>query len=98
MDMETPRERGRLFQRPETPRDVRIGARSAHLLESLARLRLATAAQLAMLDGGSPQKVERTLLSLWENGYVERPEAQVAYRRIQKGSHSLVYGLTRKGA
>src|SRR5688500_3866997 len=98
MEMEGARERGRLFERPEKPREVRIGARALYLLESLARLRLASAAQLAALDGGSSQKVERTLLSLWENGYVERPEAQAAYRRVLKGSHSLVYGLTRKGA
>jgi Replication-relaxation len=72
--------------------------RGVALLTNVARLRLASAAQLGTLDGGSHQKVERTLLALWENGYLERPEAQVAYRRAHAGSHSLVYGLTRKGA
>src|SRR4051794_41145639 len=96
--MDPHRVRGKLFQRPEKPREVTIGARAEFLLESLARFRLASTAQLAALDGGSPQNVERTLLSLWENGYVERPEAQATYRRVLKGSHSLIYGLTRKGA
>jgi hypothetical protein len=96
--MEGTPERGRLFERPEKPRELRITARDLRHLTNLARLRLATGAQLGALDGGSQQNVDRALLALWENGYVERPEAQAAYRHIQKGSRSLVYGLTRKGA
>lgn len=98
MSMEKAPQRGRLFQRPENPRELRINQREIALLRNIMRLRLASAAQLGALDGGSPQKVERALLSLWENGFVERPSAQAAYRHILKGSRSLVYGLTRKGA
>jgi hypothetical protein len=54
--------------------------------------------QLAALDGGSAQNVSRSLLALWENGYVERPEAQVASRFLYEGSRPAIYGLTRKGA
>jgi hypothetical protein len=61
-------------------------------------LRLAASAQLAALDGGSAQNVSRSLLALWENGYVERPEAQVASRFLYEGSRPAIYGLTRKGA
>jgi hypothetical protein len=96
--MEGKIERGRIFERPKTPREKRIAERDVALLRNIMRLRLASAAQLAALDGGSKQKVERCLLALWENGLIERPEAQVAYRRIQNGSRSLIYGLTRKGA
>jgi len=77
---------------------MRLTARDVALLQNIARLRLATTAQLAALDGGSPQNVSRSLLALWENGYVERPEAQVASRFLYEGSRPAIYGLTRKGA
>lgn len=54
--------------------------------------------QLAALDGGSAQNVSRALLALFENGYVERPLAQIASRFLYEGSRPTVYGLTRKGA
>src|SRR5690348_15091268 len=96
--MGEPRERGRLFRRPEKPRELHLGDRGFSLLRHLLRLRLASAKQLAALDGGSQQNVERLLLGLWENGYVERPETQIKYRQLVPGSSSLIYGLTRKGA
>ena len=77
---------------------MRLTTRDVALLQNIARLRLATTAQLAALDGGSPQNVSRSLLALWENGYVERPEAQVASRFLYEGSRPAIYGLTRKGA
>jgi hypothetical protein len=92
------RERRRFFERPEEPRPLRITARDLALLGNLARFRLASSAQLAMLDGGSEQNVSRALLALWENRYVERPEVQVASRLLHKGSRPTIYGLTRKGA
>jgi hypothetical protein len=79
VNMETVvRERRRFFERPEEPRAMRVTARDIALLENVARLRLATTSQLAALDGGSAQNVSRSLLALWENAYVERPEAQAA--------------------
>jgi DNA-binding MarR family transcriptional regulator len=92
------RERRRFFERPEEPRHLRITARDIQLLRNLARLRLSSAAQLAALDGGSAQNVSRALLALFENGYVERPVAQVASRLLYEGSRPTIYGLTRKGA
>src|ERR1051325_2275697 len=92
------RERRRFFERPEEPRIMRVTARDLTLLENVARLRLASTSQLAALDGGSAQNVSRALLALWENGYVERPEAQVASRVLYEGSRPKIYGLTRKGA
>jgi DNA-binding transcriptional ArsR family regulator len=98
-DMETlVRERRRFFERPEEPRALRITSRDIQLLRNIARLRLASAAQLAALDGGSAQNVSRALLALFENGYVERPVAQVASRLLYEGSRPTIYGLTRKGA
>ena len=77
---------------------MRVTPRDVALLENIGRLRLASAAQLAALDGGSAQNVSRSLLALWENGYVERPEAQAASRLLYEGSRPVIYGLTRKGA
>jgi hypothetical protein len=77
---------------------MRLTGRDVALLQNIARLRLAASAQLAALDGGSAQNVSRSLLALWENGYVERPEAQVASRFLYEGSRPAIYGLTRKGA
>jgi Replication-relaxation len=77
---------------------MRLTDRDVALLQNIARLRLAASAQLAALDGGSAQNVSRSLLALWENGYVERPEAQVASRFLYEGSRPAICGLTRKGA
>ena len=98
MSMATERARGRLFQRPEKARPIHITSRDVALMTNVARLRLASAAQLSALDGGSQQNVERALLALWENEYLERPEAQAVSRKRENGSRSLIYGLTRKGA
>src|SRR5450759_3972860 len=92
------RERRRFFERPEEPRPMRVTSRDIELLRNIARLRLASAAQLAALDGGSAQNVSRALLALFENSYVERPIAQVASRFLYEGSRPTIYGLTRKGA
>jgi Replication-relaxation len=92
------RVRGRLFQRPETPRPLRLTDRDLRLLANLERLRLASGEQLAALDGGSPQNVSRALLALWENDYVERLLGQMETRVLYKGSFPLIYGLTRPGA
>jgi hypothetical protein len=92
------RERGRLFERPAQPRALRITDRDLEILRNLSRLRLASIAQLAALDGGSEQNVSRSLLALWENGYAERMLGQVESRLLIKGSYPTIYGLTRKGA
>jgi Replication-relaxation len=92
------RERGRLFERPAEPRPFRITPRDLALLSNLARLRLASVAQLAVLDGGSGQNVSRSLLALWEHGYVERLLGQVESRLLYRGSFPIIYGLTRPGA
>lgn len=92
------RERGRLFERPAQPRTLRITDRDLDLMQNLARLRLASVAQLAALDGGSEQNVSRSLLALWENQFVDRVIGQVESRLLYKGSYPTIYGLTRKGA
>jgi DNA-binding transcriptional ArsR family regulator len=92
------RQRRKFFERPEKPRPLRITARDIAILQNIARFRLVSAEQLAKLDGGSAQNVSRALLALFENGYVERPVAQVSSRLLNEGSRPAIYGLTRKGA
>ncbi len=92
------RERGRLFERPEEPRELHLRPRHIAMLANLARLRLAHASQLAALDGGSEQNVSRELLVLWEHSYVERLLGQLDSRFLYKGSLPIAYGLSRKGA
>lgn len=92
------RERGRLFERPVQPRELRLRPRHIAMLANLARLRLAHASQLAALDGGSEQNVARELLALWEHHYVERLLGQIESRFRYKGSLPIAYGLSRKGA
>jgi hypothetical protein len=92
------RQRRKFFERPESPRPLRITSRDITLLQNIARFRLASAAQLAKLDGGSAQNVSRCLLALFENGLVDRPAAQAASRLLYEGSRPTIYGLTRKGA
>lgn len=80
------RDRRKFFQRPDAPRSMRVTPRDIALLQNIGRFRLASTTQLALLDGGSSQNVSRALLALWENGFVERPEAQVASRMLYEGS------------
>lgn len=97
MDLSVPTRR-KLFERPEQPRPLQLTARHFLLLENIARFRLISSQQLALLDGGSEQNVSRALLALFENGYVERPVAQVTARLLEEGSRPIIYGLTRAGA
>jgi hypothetical protein len=94
----TARERRKFFERPDKPRPLRITPRDIAILQNIVRFRLASAAQLAKLDGGSAQNVSRCLLALFENGLVDRPAAQTASRLLYEGSRPTIYGLTRKGA
>jgi hypothetical protein len=77
---------------------MRITPRDIALLQNIARFRLISTRDLALLDGGSAQNVSRALLALWEHGFVERPEAQVDSRMLYAGSRPTIYGLSRKGA
>jgi hypothetical protein len=92
------RTRGRLFERPAQPRELRLRPRHLATLANIARLRLANVVQLSALDGGSEQNVSRMLLELWENSYVERLLGQIDSRFLYKGSLPIAYGVTRKGA
>lgn len=85
------------FTRPETPSGLSVTARDIAMLRSLLQFRFLTSRQIALLDGGSPQNVQRCLKALWENKLVDRPRAQLV-RHIADGDTHLVYALGRRGA
>jgi hypothetical protein len=49
------------------------------------------------LDGGSEQNVLRSLRTLFDRGYLDRPQAQLAHVPVT-GPRPMVYGIGRRGA
>src|SRR5204863_550567 len=85
------------FQVKDNPSELRPNDRKIALLRALAQHRFLTAEQLAAIDGGSRQKIQRILRTLFDHELVVRPPAQ----RFQLASHEnrpLVYSLTHAGA
>ena len=93
----TPHKRPKRFFRLEAPRAMRLTPRDVTLLAHVAKHRMLSSDQLAVLDGGSPQNLRRCLRALFDHGYLDRPAAQLAQAGIT-GPQPMVYGLTRKGA
>jgi hypothetical protein len=94
-----PRERGesKRFVRPSKNPELNITPRNLALLAQVAKHRLISSDDLALLDGGSAQKVKRTLRQMWESGYISRPTAQTRTVAIT-GPQPMVYGMSNKGA
>jgi len=65
------------------------------ILEALARFRFLTSTQLVELTGGSKQKINIRLRSMFHHGFVDRPPVQMDLWR--KGSADYVYSVARKG-
>lgn len=74
-----------------------LTARDLKLLAHVARHRFLTSAQLAALDGGSPQNVVRSLRLLFDHGYLDRPASHLVMVPLQ-GTRPLVYALGQRGA
>ena len=89
--------RRKRFLRSATPIPMQLTERDLQLLAHVARHRFLSSAQLAALDGGSPQNVLRCLRALFDHGYLDRPKAQLAGVPIE-GPQAMVYGLAPKGA
>ncbi len=85
------------FVRREDPSPMRLTPRDAAIVEIVARLRFATSAQIISLMPGSAQQILRRLQLLFQNGYLDRPKAQLAQLAID-GNQPMVYGLGRSGA
>jgi hypothetical protein len=92
-----PVKRAKRFYRSAAPRPMTLTARDINLLAHVAKHRMLSSDQLALLDGGSAQNMRRCLRALFDHGYLDRPGAQLAQATIT-GPQPMVYGLTRKGA
>jgi len=57
---------------------MELTERDLTLLAHVGRHRFLSSAQLARLDGGSPQGVLRCLRSLFDHGLLDRPRSQAA--------------------
>jgi hypothetical protein len=89
--------RRKRFERSDAPAPMQLTQRDVQLLGYVARYRFLSSAQLAALDGGSPQNVLRILRALFDHGYLDRPKAQLASVPLV-GPQAMVYGLAPKGA
>jgi Replication-relaxation len=89
--------RRKRFQRAAAPTPMQLTERDLQLLAAVGRHRFLSSAQLAALDGGSPQNVLRCLRALFDHGYLDRPKAQLAAVPVE-GPQAMVYGLAPKGA
>ena len=74
-----------------------LTTRDLNHLARVARHRFLTSAQLAALDGGSPQNVVRALRQLFDHGYLDRPASHLVMVPLQ-GTRPLVYALGQRGA
>jgi Replication-relaxation len=97
VDAAAPTTRQKRFYRSADPRPMKLTTRDINLLAHVAKHRMLSSDQLAMLDGGSAQNMRRCLRALFDHGYLDRPGAQLAQATIT-GPQPMVYGLTRKGA
>jgi protein involved in plasmid replication-relaxation len=75
---------------------LRIDDRKLDMLDGLRRLELLTTHQLALLDGGSEQKVSRILRDLALAGYIRRPYGQ--RQTFADRQNSGIHGLANLGA
>jgi hypothetical protein len=89
--------RRKRFERSVMPAPMQLTERDLQLLAHVGQARFRSSAQLALLDGGSEQKVLRRLRVLFDHGYLDRPKAQLASMLIG-GQRKMVYGLAPKGA
>lgn len=89
--------RAKRFYRSEAPRPIKVTPRDINILARVAKHRMLSSDQLAVLDGGSEQNMRRCLRALFDHGYLDRPAAQLAQAAVT-GPQPMVYGLTRKGA
>jgi DNA-binding PadR family transcriptional regulator len=89
--------RRKRFERSTAPMPMQLTGRDLQLLAHVGRHRFLSSAQLAALDGGSPQNILRVLRALFDHGYLDRPKAQLATVPIL-GPQAMVYALTPKGS
>lgn len=84
------------FERTEGAMPLRLTQRDIDILHHVARFRFLSSRQVATLVGEGG-RVSRRLQSLFHNGYLDRPRAQLLYYG-EAGSERMIYGLGQEGA
>lgn len=92
--MQQTAERRTRFER-ERPPGLVITARDIAILDVIAKHRFVRSTHVQALMPDEPSvKILRRLHTLYHNGYVDRPRAQIDYHQQGGGSKPMVYGLT----
>lgn len=91
------RRRTKRFVRKDAPPGMRLTERDLVILDALARYRFLSSRHIEMIDGGSYASVMRVLRTLYDNGLVDLPRAQIA-DLIAHGSAPNAYALASRGA
>lgn len=85
------------FQRSSQVSPIRLTPRDIDIIRHIARHRFLRSSHIVALMAESRQQILRRLNLLYHHGYLERPRCQIDYYH-EGGSHSMVYGLGKRGA
>jgi hypothetical protein len=95
--MEITATRARRFERAEDAGERRITERDVRILNNVRRHRFLNTEHLVALDGGNAANIKARLRVLYDQGLLDRPEAQRHYSRHATPG-AMVYALGRAGA
>lgn len=84
-----------LFQRLEVADPLKLQPRDITLLRDVGEFRFLNTSQILALHQGGERNLLRRLSSLFQHGYLDRPEKQTS---AKLSSSHMVYALGRKGA
>ena len=87
--------RPKLFQRLEVADPLKLQPRDITLLRDVGEFRFLNTPQILALHKGGERNLLRRLSSLFQHGYLDRPEKQTS---AKLSSSHMVYALGRKGA
>lgn len=90
-----PKPRLKNFERAEITDPLKLQLRDITLLRDVADFRFLNTPQIFALHQGGKRNLSRRLASLFQHGYLDRPESQSSARLT---SAHMVYSLGRKGA
>jgi DNA-binding Lrp family transcriptional regulator len=91
-----PNKRSPRFKRASTVAPILLTKRDREIIRLVHRHRFLRSHQIVALLDASPQQVLRRLKSLYHNGFLTRPLAQLEYYQ-RGGTRPMVYGLGSKG-
>ena len=90
-----PKPRLKRFERAEVTDPLKLQPRDLALLGDVGEFRFLNTSQIFALHPGGKRNLSRRLASLYQHGYLDRPQSQTSARLL---SSHMVYALGRKGA